>query len=87
MSKKSYKNMMKSQKRFNDLDYTYRKMVTGESNIFSSSINRRITIVKEGKDLDGKTIIVEKRVINVHPLSGDKDYEIAKTYDSKLISD
>jgi len=87
MSKKSYNNMMKSQKRFDDLDYSYRKMVTGESSIFSSAINRRLTLVKEGKDENGKTIIVEKRVINIHPLTTDKDYEIAKTYDSKLISD
>lgn len=85
MSKNSYKNMMKSSKRFSDLPSDFRKMVTGQSKSFNSSINRQISLIKESKDLNGKVIVVEKRTVNVHPICTDKDYEIAKSYDSKLV--
>jgi predicted oxidoreductase (fatty acid repression mutant protein) len=87
MSKKSYKNMMNSRKRFDDLAPMYRKMVTNESSVFNSSINRRVTLIKEDKDINGKMIITEKRVITIHPLCTDKNHEIAKAYDSKLLTD
>jgi hypothetical protein len=85
MSKNSYKRMMMSSKRFDDLDSKYRKLVTNQNTSFNSSINRQITLIKEGKDMDGKTIIVEKRILVVHSSCTEKDYEIAKSYNSKLL--
>jgi hypothetical protein len=84
MSKNSYKNMMKSTTRFNNLSFEFRKLATNQKS-FNSSINRQISLIKEGVDFNGKSIIVEKRIVNVHPICTDKDYEIAKSYESKLV--
>lgn len=86
MSKTSYKKMMNSPERFNSLDPKYRKFASGQSTMNDASMGRSISLVRESKDFDGKTIIVERRVVRVHSLCTERDYEVANNYNSKLLN-
>ena len=85
MSKGSYKKMMTSFSRINNLKPEYRKFITGQPSSEYSD-GRQITMAKQRKDTATNSIILtERRVVNVHSSCRDTEEKIAETYNCVLL--